>query len=70
MFLDVRLVIDISINIFLVYLFYNFFAFVFSAVAGLAVSEFNQSMRYWDGLSVTQLLVKRMGYLKKGRVAE
>ena len=27
-------------------------------------------MRYWDDLSVTQLLVRRMGHLGKGRLAE
>ena len=27
-------------------------------------------MRYWDDLSVTQLLVRRMGHLEKGRLAE
>ena len=42
MFLDVRLVINISINIFLVFLFYVFFVFVFNIVTGLNVSEFNQ----------------------------
>ena len=27
-------------------------------------------MRYWDDLSVTQLLVRRMRHLEKGRLAE
>ena len=35
----VRLVIDISINIFLVFFFYIFFVFVFNIVTGLNVSE-------------------------------
>ena len=27
-------------------------------------------MRYWDDLSATQLLARRMGHLEKGRIAE
>ena len=27
-------------------------------------------MRYWDDLSVTQMLLRRMGHLEKGRLAE
>ena len=27
-------------------------------------------MRYWDDLSVTQMLVRRMGHLEKGRLVE
>ena len=41
MFLDVRLVIDVSMNIFLVFLFMYCFCF-FNIVTGLNVSEFNQ----------------------------
>ena len=40
MFLDVILVIDVSINKFLVFLFFLFFAF--TIVTRLNVSEFNQ----------------------------
>ena len=29
-----------------------------------------KSMRYWDDLSVTQLLVRRMGHREKGRLAK
>ena len=39
MFLDVRLVIGVSIDIFLVFLFYFF---IIDIVKGLNVSEFNQ----------------------------
>ena len=41
-FLDVRLVIGVSINIFLVFPFFVFFCYVFNIVMGLNVSEFNQ----------------------------
>ena len=27
-------------------------------------------VRYWDDLSVTQLLVRRLGHLEKGRLAD
>ena len=48
MFLDVRLVISVSIDIFLVFLFFSFFYVFFLAfflniiVTGLNVSEFNE----------------------------
>ena len=68
-FLDVRLVIGVSIDIFLVFLFF-FVIFLNIIVTGLNVSQFNQMVRYWDGLSVTQLLVRHMWPLGKGRLAE
>ena len=32
--------------------------------------NFTRCMRYWDDLSVTQMLVRRMGHPEKGRLAE
>ena len=44
---------------------------VFNIVTGLNISKFNQMYEiYWDDLSVTQLLVRRMGHFKKGRPAD
>ena len=64
MFLDVRLVIYISINIFLVVFCFCFF---FNIVTGFAVSELNQIYEIlpWDDLSMTQVLVRPMGNLTK-----
>ena len=58
--------IDVSINIFLfLFFFYIFFVFVFNIVTWLNVSEFNQMYEI-----LAQLLVKHMGHLKRGRLAE
>ena len=34
------------------------------------LTNLTRCMRYWDDLSVTQLLVRRMGHLEKGGLAE
>ena len=44
------------------------FFFVFNIVTGWMLVNLTRCMRHWDDLSVTQLLVRRMGHLKKGRV--
>ena len=65
MFLDVRLVIDISINIFLGFLFLFIFVVFSVLLRSLLLVNLNRCMRYWGNLSVTQLLVRRMEHLKK-----
>ena len=46
-----------------------FFVFVFNIVTGLNVSDFNQMYEILGYLSVTQLLMRHMGHLKRGRLA-
>ena len=68
---DVRLVIGVSITISLVFLFYVFFVVLFLILLrGSMLVNLTRCMRYWDDLSVTQILARRMGHLKKGRLAE
>ena len=61
-FLIVRLVIA---KFFVVVFFY-----VKKLVTGLTVREKTRYMTYWDDLSLTQLLVGRIGHPKKDRLAE
>ena len=65
-FLDDRLVTGVSINIFLVFLFHVyilllFVVFFFFGGGGSMLVNLTRCMRYWDDLSVTQLLVRCMG---------
>ena len=51
--------------------FLCFFFYVQKLVTGLTVRDNDQIyMRYWDDLSLTQLLVGRIGHPKKDRLAE
>ena len=65
-FLDVRSVIVISI----IYHWFFLFKFFSILLRGWLLVNFTRYMRYWDDLSVTQLLVRRMGHLKKDRLVE
>ena len=52
-----------------------FFFYVQKFVTGLAVRDnevyiYTRYMRYWDDLSLTQLLVGHIGHPKKDRLAE
>ena len=68
-FPDVRLVIGVNINFWSSYFIY--ILFLFSVLLwGCMLVNLTRCMRYWDDLSVTQLLVRRMGHLKKIRLAE
>ena len=70
---NIRVYVCIYIYIFFCFDILNCFLFFYvqTFVTGLTVRDSDQIyMRYWDDLSLTQLLVGRIGHPKKDRLAE